>query len=219
MLWSLGQGVINLWLLLIIWLMMLWSHVGVRGSPCPDVMGFYLNLSSGNLTNISFHMCGSWYVPILLFRKRSFTLINITSLMVLAMLLSSLPTVLKLSRDNLWPVMLWWSWMGDGAFMRRWMFLILIIWCKALISLKIRTNFVSVVRLSPVYNMASSGLWKMLTFIILNRQNGVWENVLLYNIDTYYLLYNFWQMLCLRCQGRYNLPGRCYACFDDWQML
>ena len=81
--------------------------------------------------------------------------------------------------------------------------------CKGLISLKIRTNFVSVVKLLPVYNMASSGLWKMFTFIILNHQNGVWENVCLYNIDTYDLLYDFWQMLYLRCQGRCNLPGRC----------
>ena len=37
----------------------------------------------------------------------------------------------------------------------------------------------------------------MLTFIILKHQNGVWENVFPYNIDTYYFLYNFWQMLCL----------------------
>ena len=81
--------------------------------------------------------------------------------------------------------------------------------CKGLISLKIRTNFVSVVKLLPVYNMASSGLWKMFIFIILNHQNGVWENVYLYNIDTYDLLCDFWQMLCLWCQGRCNLPGRC----------
>ena len=74
--------------------------------------------------------------------------------------------------------------------------------CKGLISLKIRTNFVSVVKLLPVYNMASSGLWKMFTFIILNHQNGVPENVYLYNIDTYDLLYDFWQMLCLWCQGK-----------------
>ena len=37
--------------------------------------------------------------------------------MVLAMVWSSLPTILKLTRDNSWRVMLWWSWMGDGAFM------------------------------------------------------------------------------------------------------
>ena len=37
--------------------------------------------------------------------------------MVLAMFWSSLPTMLKLFRDTSWPVVLWWSWMGDGAFM------------------------------------------------------------------------------------------------------
>ena len=56
--------------------------------------------------------------------------------------------------------------------------------CKWLIFLKIRTNFVSVVKLLPVYKMASSGLWKMLTFIILKHQNGVWEHFFPYNIDT-----------------------------------
>ena len=39
--------------------------------------------------------------------------------------------------------------------------------CKFGLFLKIRTIILSVVKLSPVYNMASSGLWKMLTFIIL----------------------------------------------------
>ena len=117
----------------------------------------------------------------------------------------------------------------------RWMFLILIVWCKTLISLKIRTNFVSVVKLSPVYNMASSGLWKMLTFIILNHQNGVWENVFLYNIDTYYLLYNFgrcyaWgvkaDVICLADAMPVFMFGRCYSQEVDvmplmfqWQML
>ena len=49
----------------------------------PDVMGSYLNFSSGDLTSTSSHMCGSWYLPILLFRDGPFTLINIASLMVL----------------------------------------------------------------------------------------------------------------------------------------
>ena len=39
--------------------------------------------------------------------------------------------------------------------------------CKFGLFLKIRTIILSVVKLSPVYNMAFSGLWKMLTFIIL----------------------------------------------------
>ena len=42
----------------------------------------YLNLSSGDLTNTSSHMCGSWYFPIFLFREGLFILINIASLMV-----------------------------------------------------------------------------------------------------------------------------------------
>ena len=46
---------------------------------------FNLNLSSGDLTNTSSHMYSSWYLPIFLFRDGSFTLINIASLMVLAM--------------------------------------------------------------------------------------------------------------------------------------
>ena len=37
--------------------------------------------------------------------------------MFLAILLSSLPTILKLSRDTSWPVVFWWSMMGDGALM------------------------------------------------------------------------------------------------------
>ena len=76
-----------------------------------------LNFSSGDLTSTSSYMCGSWYLPIFLFRDGSFTLINSACLMILAMLWSSLPTMLKLSIDNSLPVMLWWSWMGDGAFM------------------------------------------------------------------------------------------------------
>ena len=47
-----------------------------------------------------------------------------------------------------------------------WMFLILIVWCRKGYFLKIRTIFFSVVKLLPVCNMASSGLWKMLTYII-----------------------------------------------------
>ena len=54
------------------------------GHHSHDVMGSYLNFSSGNLTSASSHMCGSWYLPIFLFRDGSFTLINIASLMVLA---------------------------------------------------------------------------------------------------------------------------------------
>ena len=51
-----------------------------------------------------------------LLRDGSFTLMNIASLMFLAILLSSLPTILKLSRDTSWPVVFWWFMIGDGAF-------------------------------------------------------------------------------------------------------
>ena len=47
----------------------------------------------------------------------SFTLMKMASLMFLAMLLSSLPTIVKLSRETSWPVVFWWSMIGDGALM------------------------------------------------------------------------------------------------------
>ena len=104
-------------LFIVVWFMMLWNQWVSVGHHGPDVVGCYLNLSSSNLINTLSHICGSWYLPISLFRGGSLTLISIASLMVLAMLWSSLPTMLNLSRDNSWPVMLWWSWMGDGALM------------------------------------------------------------------------------------------------------
>ena len=93
-----------------------WCYYGTiwvsEGSPGPGVVGCYL--SSGDLTSSSSHMCGSWYLPMFLFRDGSLTLMNNASLMALAIFWSSLPTMLKLSRDSSWPVMLLWSWMGDG---------------------------------------------------------------------------------------------------------
>ena len=77
----------------------------------------YFSLISGYLTNTSSQICGSWYLPIFLFRDGSLTSISIASLMALAMLWSFLPTLLKLSKDTSWPVMLKWSCMGDGACM------------------------------------------------------------------------------------------------------
>ena len=58
-----------------------------------------------------YHMCGSWYLPV----DGSLILISIASLMALVICKFSLSTILKLSRDNLWWVMLWWLWMGEGA--------------------------------------------------------------------------------------------------------
>ena len=53
-------------------------------------------------------------------------------------------------------------------------------------------------KLSPVSNMASSGLKKMLFYIILRHLRGVWENVVSYNILTFIFIKSFLrQMLCL----------------------
>ena len=41
--------------------------------------------------------------------------------------------------------------------------------------------------------------------------NGVWENVFLYNIDTFFVMIG-WQMLCLMCHWQMFLPGRCFFC-------
>ena len=93
-----------------------------KGVTSPDVIRLLFNclfvvlvLSSGDLTNTSSQICGSWYLPLYLFKDGSLTLISIASMMALAMLWSSLPTMLKLSIDASWPVMLKWSCMGDGA--------------------------------------------------------------------------------------------------------
>ena len=75
----------------------------------------YFWCNSGDLASTSSQMCGSWNLPMFLLRDGSLTLINIASLMFLAILLSSLPTILKFSRDTSWPVVLLWSMMGDGA--------------------------------------------------------------------------------------------------------
>ena len=91
-----------------------------RVSPPLMLKGYYLDViyfsfSSGDLTNTTSHICCSWYLPIFLSRDGSLTLISTASLMVLAMFRSSLPTMLKLSRDTSWPVMLKWPCTGDGA--------------------------------------------------------------------------------------------------------
>ena len=53
--------------------------MGVRVSAGPGVVGCCLIFSSGDLTSTSSHMCGSWYLPIFLFRQGSLTPINIAS--------------------------------------------------------------------------------------------------------------------------------------------
>ena len=77
----------------------------------------YFRCNSGDLASTSSQICGSWNLPMFLLRDGSFTLMKIASLMFLAILLSSLPTILKLSRDTSWPVVFWWSMIGDCALM------------------------------------------------------------------------------------------------------
>ena len=92
-------------------------------------------------------MCGSWNLPMFLLRDGSFTLMNIASLMFLAILLSSLPTILKLSRDTSWPVVFWWSMIGDGALI-----------CSLNLSLKVLPD-------SPMYSSSQSTLPHLYLYI------------------------------------------------------
>ena len=78
--------------------------------------GSYFNFSSVLLTRTSSHMWGRWYLPMFLFRDGPLTLIYIDSLINLERFCSSLPTILKLFSVVVWPVMLLWSCIGEGAF-------------------------------------------------------------------------------------------------------
>ena len=95
-----------------IWFKMVQNQVGQHGVTmhllwlCLLMLNYWFNCNSGDLTNTSSQICGSWYLPIFLLRDGSLTLISIASLIVLVILWSSLPTMLKLSRDTSWPVVL-----------------------------------------------------------------------------------------------------------------
>ena len=82
-----------------------------------------------------------------LFRDGSFTLMYIASLMFLAILLSSLPTILKLSMDISWPVVLLWSMMGDGTLI-----------CSLNLSPKVLPD-------SPMYSSSQSNLPHLYLYI------------------------------------------------------
>ena len=75
----------------------------------------YLSLSSEVLSRTSSQMWGRWYLSIFLLRDGLLTLMYNTSLIALLRFWSSLPTMLKLSNVILWPVMFWWSYIGEGA--------------------------------------------------------------------------------------------------------
>ena len=65
----------------------------------------------------------------------------------------------------------------DNVLIIAWMFLILLMYYIFGYFLQNRTKFDLEDKLSPVYNMASSGLNKMLGFIILYPHKSVLENV------------------------------------------
>ena len=67
------------------------------------------------LNRTSSHICGRWYFPMFLLRDGLFTLMYTASSIVLIRFWSSLPTILKLSMVFLWPVMLKWSYIGEGG--------------------------------------------------------------------------------------------------------
>ena len=107
----------------------------------------YFSCDSGDLASTSSQICGHWNLPIFLLRDGSLTLMNIASLMFLAILLLSLPTILKLSRDTSWPVMLWWSMMGDGDLI-----------CSLNVSPKVLPD-------SPIYSSSQSTLPHLYLYI------------------------------------------------------
>ena len=113
---------------------------GFRGYHHAWCYWHYLRCNSGDLASTSSQMCGSWNLPMFLLRDGSFTLMRIASLMFLAIVLSSLPTIVKLSRETSWPVVFWWSMMGDGALM-----------CSLYLSPKVLPD-------SPMYSSSQSTL-------------------------------------------------------------
>ena len=77
------------------------------------------------------------------------TLMYIVSFTALAMLWSSLPIILKFSTDVMWPVLLWCSCIGDGAFR-----------CSLYLSSKVVAD-------SPIYSSSQSILSHLNQYITL----------------------------------------------------
>ena len=78
--------------------------------------GVLFSLSSEVLNRASSHIWGRWYIPMFLFRDGLLTHIYNASFIVLMRFWSSLPTMLKYSIVVVWPVVLKWSYIWDGAF-------------------------------------------------------------------------------------------------------
>ena len=79
-------------------------------------MYYFIIFSSGIVNSILSHICGRLYFPMFLFRVGLLTLINMASCMVLAKLFSSLPMILKLFIDVIWPLVFWCVDIAEGFF-------------------------------------------------------------------------------------------------------
>ena len=143
----LGPFMMVLMLLCIMWdSLMLWIHYLViyiyffcEHNWCYCyVMYYFFIFSSGIVNSILSHICGRLYFPMFLFRVGLLTLINMASCMVLAKLFSSLPMILKLFIDVIWPLVFWCVNIGEGFFK-----------CSLYLSPK-------VLPLSPIYSLSQS---------------------------------------------------------------
>ena len=92
------------------------------------------SFNSDVVCRTSSHIWGRWYLPMFLFRDGSLTLMNKASFIALVRFWSSLPTIVKLLMLILWPEMLQWSNIGEGAF-----------WCSLNLSANILAD-------SPMYS-------------------------------------------------------------------
>ena len=75
----------------------------------------WIILSPQVLNRTSSHMWGRWHMPLFLFRDRLLTLVYIASFVSLMRLWSSLPNILMFSNVVVWPVVLQWSYIGEGV--------------------------------------------------------------------------------------------------------
>ena len=112
------------WQMLLPWWQMVMATVGMvlYQGRCYNLVGrcycqgSYFIFSSVVLIRTSSHTWGRWYLPMFLLRDGLLTLIYIDSLISLERPCSSLPTMLKLLIVVEWPLMLLWSYIGEGAF-------------------------------------------------------------------------------------------------------
>ena len=136
---------------------------------------FYFKLSSEVINRSSSHMCGRLYLPMFLLRDGSLTLMYNASLMDLMRFWSSLPTILNFSIVTVWPEVLEWSYIGEGAF-----------WCSLNLSPNVLDDSPryssSHSTLSYLYLYMTSLFWRMgsLSFGAMRKQTSgshIWKLV------------------------------------------